>query len=82
MSFYVFCEIGEVHVAAFGKCFVECERRMERNRGLTLVAKVHVFAQQRTVFGICAILDDFVSALYGVVAAQVGDTLVGDNDVD
>ncbi len=38
--------------------------------------------EERTVHGVGAVVDDALGTLYGVESAQVGDALVGDDDVD
>ena len=61
---------------------MESECRIEGCRCLTAFAHAQVFTQQGTVVGMRAVFDDFMCALFGVFCSQVGDTLVGDEDVD
>ena len=49
---------------------------------LAALANLHVVAEQATVVGVSAVFDDAFGTLHGVEAAEVGDTLVGDDDVD
>ena len=61
---------------------MESEGSLQGVRGLAELAHLEVFAQEGLVVGMRAVLDDALGTLYGVGAAQVGDTLVGDDDVD
>ena len=61
---------------------MELEGGAEGVGRLAAGAMVEVVEQQGTVVGVRAVVDDFVGALHGVLVAQVGDTLVGDDDVD
>ena len=68
--------------AAFSEdCLVECDSRLERVRCLAALAHIEILTQQRTVVGVCAVLDDSVCTLHGVLAAKVGNTLLGDKDI-
>ena len=71
-----------MHVAGFVEGVVECERTLEVDGSLPGDTALEVFKQQGTLVGTCADVDDFVSALYGVFHAQIGYTLVGDDDID
>ncbi len=77
-----FREVGLAHVAGVGKRDVERECCREGGRCLAVGVELHVVAQQRTVHWVCAVLDNLVCALHGVLGSEVGDALVGDEDVD
>ena len=49
---------------------------------LTTLGQLQVVPQQLLVVGVGALLDDHLSTLAGRLAAQVGNTLFGDDDVD
>lgn len=78
----ILAEVGVAHVAGFVECVVEGKRCGERMRCLTPLAHLEVVEQQRTIVGVSAVVDDLVGALYGIEVTQVGDALVGDNDVN
>lgn len=71
-----------MHVAGGLEGCVECERRLEGVGCLTAFAELEVIAKQLFVGGVCAIVDNAVSALHGVESAEVGNTLVGDDNID
>lgn len=58
------------------ECGVEC------GGCLSTFAQAQILAQERTVVGVGAILDNRVGALFGVFRTKVGDALVGNEDVD
>ena len=71
-----------MHVAGFVESVVKCESALEVYRSLSGYTALEVFEQQRTVVGVSAVVDDFVSTLHWVFHAEVGNTLVGDDNVD
>ncbi len=50
--------------------------------GVALGGVVQVVPQELAVVGVCTVLDDGLGALHGALATEVGDTLLGDEDVD
>lgn len=77
-----FGEVDVAHVAGVGKLGVECECRLKGVGSLTALAELEVVAEEGTVVGVGAVLDDDLGTLQGILAAKVGDALVGDEDVD
>ena len=73
--------IGLAHVTLVHQGAVECEGDVGVHHHVALLGEVEVLAQQGTVNGMSSVLNDFVGALHGILAAQVGDTLVGDDDI-
>ena len=49
---------------------------------LSAFAELEVVEQEWTIHGVRAVVNDFVSAFYGVFATEVSDALVGDDYVD
>lgn len=78
----VFCEVGVAHVACFVEGVVKFEGCGECVGCLAALAELEVVEEQALVIGVGTVLDDAVGALHGVETAEVGDTLVGDDDVD
>ena len=74
-------ELGVTHVAGLDKCFVESESIVERMGSVSVGSAGKIVTQERTIVRMCAILYDFMCTLYGRLASQVGDALVGDDDV-
>ena len=78
----IFAEISKSHVALLQEGVVESERGAH---ALGLVSHgrnvLQVIAQQRSVVGMGAMLDDFMSPAHGSFAAKVGHALLGDDDV-
>ena len=81
MGSAVFCEVGFAHVALFLECGVERECGLERHRGLS-GSELEVIPEKLLIHGVGAVLDDCFGTLHGIFVAQVGDTLIGDDDVD
>lgn len=73
--------VGLAHVALVQEGAVECQGDVGVHHHVALLGEVEVLAQQGTIDGMCGVLDDFVGALQGILAAQVGNTLVGDDDI-
>ena len=62
---------------------MECERCLKGVRCLTAACRhLEIVAQQFTIHGMSTIVNDDMSALYGVESAEVGNALVGNNYVD
>ena len=81
----VLCGSGErcvAHVAGFVEGVVECEGAFEHVRCLAAASDFEIVVEQFAVHGVSAVVDNLVGALNGVFSAEVGDALVGDEDVD
>lgn len=74
--------VDVAHVAAAVELVVECQGGFETVGCLARTSDLEVFAQQVAVHRVSGVFDDLVGALYGVFSAEVGDTLIGDDDVD
>ena len=74
-------EVGLAHVAVVNQGAVHGEGDVGVHHHVALLGEAEVLAQQGTIDGMGGLLDDFVSALHGILATQVGDTLVGDDDI-
>ncbi len=74
--------VGVAHVAGVAEGVVECERGFERVGRLTRCAQFEIVAEEFAVHGVGAVVDNSVGALDGIFVAEVGDALVGDEDVD
>ena len=74
-------EVGLAHVAVVHQRAVESEGDVRVHHHVALLGEAQVLAQQGTIDGMSGMLNDLVGALDGILAAQVGDTLVGDDDV-
>ena len=78
----VFGPVDVAHVAGGLEGGVEGHGGFEGVGCLTALAQTEVFVEQRAVHGVSAVVDDLLGALHGVEAADVGNALVGDDDVD
>lgn len=80
------CEFRPVdvaHVARREEFCVEGKRRVESVGCLASVgAQLEVVAEQFAVDGVGTVVDDYVGAFHRVESAEVGDALVGYDDVD
>lgn len=61
---------------------MEGERCRESRGGLAAGIELQIIAQQRAVHRVGAVFDNLVSALYGILSTEVGDALIGDEDVN
>ena len=77
-----FAPVGKAHIALALQGIVHAECSAHVVAGLTLGRHVEVIPQELTIVGMGTILDDSLGALHGTLAAEVGDTLLGDHDVD
>ena len=78
----ILSEIGVAHVACLVEGVMERERGGEGVRGLTLGSETEVVAEQFAVHWMRAVVDYRVGAFHRVLMAEVGDALVGYQDVD
>ena len=74
--------IGLAHIAFLGECAVERQRYIKIVDDVTASREFEVLAQQRTVNRIGCMFDYFLGTLHRVLETQVGNTLVGNDDVD
>lgn len=65
----IFREIGVAHIAGFVESIVESEGCVEAVGCLAAFSHLEVVVEQRTIDGVSAVVDDFVSALHGVLTA-------------
>lgn len=65
----IFREIGVAHIAGFVESIVECEGCVEAVGSLTAFSHLEVVVEEGTIAGVSAVVDDFVSALHGVLTA-------------
>ena len=81
LVFQILSKVGQPHIALAHECVVKGEGA---THGLWLVAATRYFkivAQQRTVVGMGAVLNDFLGTAQCSLASEIGHTLFGDNDV-
>lgn len=69
-------EISKVHVAFGCQCVVHCERGHEVVACLPHLRNLQIFAQQRAVVRMSAVLDDKVRPFYRRFSSQVGHALL------
>lgn len=74
--------VGETHVALLHECLVHAEGSTQVVAGVALGGVVQIVPQELAVVGVCTVFDDGLGALHGALATEVGDTLLGDEDVD
>ena len=82
MLLHILGEVGEVHIALAGQRVVHSESCRQVVVRMTAHGNLQVVVEQRTVVGMCAVVDDQTGALHRALAAEVGDTLLCDDDVD
>ena len=82
MPLHQLAPVGEAHVALLHECLVHAEGGTQVVAGVALGGVVQVVPQELAVVGVCTVLDDGLGTLHGALAAKVGDTLLGDEDVD
>ena len=70
-----------MHIALCDKRFVECVCARERLRGVPHRSVLDEFAEQVGVLGVGAVFDEDFGAFVGGLAAKVGNTVFGDDDV-
>ena len=75
MSAGEICPIGEAHVAFLEEHLVHAQGGGEAVAGLPLGGNLQVIPKELLVVGVGAVLDDGLGT-------QVGDALLGDDDVD
>ena len=80
--FHIFCEVRQLHVTLASQGVVHGEGSGQVVTGLTHLRDLQVVSQQLLVVGMSTVLDNQLGTLCGRLAAQVGNTLFGDDDVD
>lgn len=78
----IFTIVDVTHVARVGKFAVECERCGERVGRLATLTHLEVIPEELAVHRVGAVLDYGLCTLYGILAAEIGNSLIGDEDVD
>ena len=71
-----------MHIALAGQRVVHSESCRQVVVRMTAHGNLQVVVEQRTVVGMCAVVDNQTGALHRALAAEVGDTLLRDDDVD
>ena len=71
-----------MHVTLASQRVVHGEGSGEAVTGVSARGQFEVFAEQWLVVGVSTVLDDELCTLCGALATQVGDALLGDDDVD
>lgn len=61
---------------------MEAERCGEVVGGLSTLAELEVVVEQLAIHGVGAVVDDALGSLHGIESADIGNALVGDDDVD
>lgn len=74
--------VGIAHIAGLIEGVMESESGIESVGGLAGCAEFEIIKQQLAIHGMRAVVDDFVGSFHRVFVAQVGNTLVGYDDVD
>ena len=70
-----------MHVTLAGQRVVHGEGSGEAMARVTAFTQFQIIPEQLLVVGVCTVLDDGLCTLHGTLAAQVGNTLFGDDDV-
>ena len=82
LLFDVFCEVCQLHVALARQRVVHGEGGRQVVTRLSHLRDLQVVPQQLLVVGMSTVLDDALGTLCRRLATQVGNTLLGDDDVD
>ena len=82
MLLHQLAPVGEAHIALLHERLMHAEGCTQVVAGMTLGGVVQIIPQQLAVVGVCTVLDDGLGTLHGTLAAEVGDTLLGDENVD
>jgi hypothetical protein len=80
-NLHKFAPINVVHIAAVGKFLMECEAALQILRSLSFDAHVQIIVQKWTIIRMNAIVDNAMSTLNRRFAAEVSDTVFGDDDL-
>ena len=81
LPLHIFAEIGESHVALLCKSVVEGEGCTQGARLVSLRRNALIVAQQRTIVGVGAVVYYLFGATCRALSAQVGNALLGYDDV-
>lgn len=82
LVFDVFGEVGESHVAFAAQCVVHGECSWQAVTCMSSGAEFEIVPKELLVVGMHAFLDDELCPLHGPFGAQVGHSLLSDDDVD
>ena len=80
--FNILREVGQLHVTLASQRVVHSEGSGQVVTGLAHLGNLQVVPQQLLVVGVCTVLYDTLSTLCRRLATQVGNTLLGNDDVD
>ena len=61
---------------------MEGERGVEGGRSLAPFAQAQIIAKDGAIVGVSAVLDNLMCSLLRVFCTEVGDALIGDENVD
>ena len=76
LYFPVLREVGIHHTSCFLQCMVKGETGIEILRYMTLYTAIDIFVQQRTIIGMCTLLDDLDGTVSRSFASQVGHPIL------
>ena len=78
---FIILPLGVTHVARLEELLVHSQCAAECVRGMSLLRHLQVLVQHWAVLWIHTVVDDLVSALDRALAAQVSNTVLGDDDL-
>lgn len=76
-----FGEVGLAHVAAVHESFVESESGTEIVGSMSALRELEIIPHELFVHGVYTVLDDSLGTLAGILAAKVGHTLLGSENL-
>ena len=80
--FHVLSIIREMHVTLTDESVMERECCRQVVMCLTALCNLELIPQELLVIGMSAVLDDALCTLHRTLATKVGNTLLGDDDID
>src|SRR5690554_3428947 len=81
LYFPVLREVGIHHTSCFLQCMVKGETGIEILRYMTLYTAIDIFVQQRTIIGMCTLLDDLYGTVPWPFTSQIGYTILRHHDL-
>lgn len=78
----VFREVGVLHAAGFVESAVEFEGCLQGDGSLAAFAHLKIVEEQRAIDRVSAVVDDLVGAFDRILVTEIGDALVGHEDID
>ena len=73
---------GVTHVAGLHELLVHCESAGEVVLGLTVLSDLEVVTEHLAILRSYAVIDDLLGTLTRTLATQIGNTLLGHDDLD